>query len=188
MKEIRIGRHPQNDIVINDPCVGRNHCKIAQDGKGSFLLTDLNSINGTFLNGKRIRGTVRLSQNDVVRIGNTTLPWRNYFSIEQESFPPTVVQPFDHPSSNYPSNPTPRYERVVDRPLVDIPSEMNIKKEEHIISADVRKKGDDFSVGFRRKMGDNIGNHLGNTIGCIGSIILIIIFIAIIVAIGRGCS
>ncbi len=180
MKQVNIGRNTSNDIVIEDPCVGRNHCTISQDNTGAFLLTDLNSTNGTYVNGKRINGTVRISVNDVVRIGNTTLPWKTYFSSTKTPIPETVVQPA---SSQY----TPQTPHE-NRPLVDIPSEMNIKKEEHIISADVRKKGDDFSVGFRRKMGDNIGNHLGNTIGCIGSIILIIIFIAIIVAIGRGCS
>jgi hypothetical protein len=79
MKIITIGRNPGNNVVINDPLVGRNHCQIIQDDYGNFSLVDNNSTNGTFVNGQRRQGQVRLNPSDIVRIGNTTLPWMSYF-------------------------------------------------------------------------------------------------------------
>ena len=74
MKTITIGRESNNDVVINDPCVGRKHCQIIMNNDGNMRLIDLNSKNGVFVNGKRISGEVSINKNDIVRIGNTTLP------------------------------------------------------------------------------------------------------------------
>ena len=79
MKVITIGRSTQNDVVINDPYVGRNHLQIIQKDDGAFYVVDFGSKNGTYVNGRKVRGEVLLSPNDVVRIGNTTLPWKDYF-------------------------------------------------------------------------------------------------------------
>ena len=80
MKIVTIGRRPQNDITINDPKVSRYHCEIMQHDDGSFSIVDIDSLNGTFVNGRRIYGEVALNPSDVVRIGNTTLRWKQYFS------------------------------------------------------------------------------------------------------------
>lgn len=79
MKIVTFGRHPQNTVVVNDMTVGRNHAQITQHDDGHFTLLDLTSKNGTFVNGKLILGEVILRPDDVVQIGRTTLPWRNYF-------------------------------------------------------------------------------------------------------------
>jgi pSer/pThr/pTyr-binding forkhead associated (FHA) protein len=73
MRIINIGRASDNDIVINDPMVGRRYCQITVDDNGNMRLTDLGSVNGTFVNGRRISGEVSINRNDIVRIGNTTL-------------------------------------------------------------------------------------------------------------------
>lgn len=81
MKEIKVGRSSSNDIVIsNDQYVSGTHCQFIKDDNGNYWLIDLNSSNGTFVNGVRRSGKTRLSSNDIVRIGNTTLPWLNYFN------------------------------------------------------------------------------------------------------------
>lgn len=80
MKIIRIGRSTQNDVVINDPFVSGSHCQIIQDGQGSFVLIDTNSSNGTYVNGVQRHGEVRLNPSDIVKIGNTILPWQTYFN------------------------------------------------------------------------------------------------------------
>lgn len=85
MKIITIGRHPDNDIVIKDPTVGRQHLQIMQHDNGHFSVLDLNSKNGTYVNGKRIYGEVGLSPNDEIQIGRTILPWRNYFVFSTQS-------------------------------------------------------------------------------------------------------
>ena len=59
-KTIRIGRASDNDIVLIHPSVSRNHLELFYDGEGNVFLTDLNSANGTFVNGQRIVGSVQL--------------------------------------------------------------------------------------------------------------------------------
>lgn len=92
MKVIKVGRSSENDIVIqNDAYVGRTHCEFIQDDSGNCWVVDMNSKNGTFVNGVRRSGKTKLSSNDMVRIGNTMLPWRNYFQ-PAERVPGTVVK------------------------------------------------------------------------------------------------
>ena len=93
MKVITIGRTPKNDIVIDDVQVSSNHLQIVQDENGYCSAVDLGSTNGTFVNGRRIIGEVRLQPNDVVQIGNSILPWQNYLNS-----PPTT-NPFTAPES-----------------------------------------------------------------------------------------
>ena len=82
MKIVTIGRDENNDIVIDDPLVTRmGHCQIVSDDHNAFYLIDTNSTNGTFVNGMRVTPGVKtaLNRTDIIRIGNTTLPWRSYF-------------------------------------------------------------------------------------------------------------
>lgn len=94
MRIIKIGRELDNDFVIQDPYVGRHHLELIQDDGGNFFARDLNSTNGTFVNGHRITGEVSLSSQDIIRIGTTTLPWINYFANSND----TVVEPVAKPS------------------------------------------------------------------------------------------
>lgn len=80
MKIIKIGRSSSNDVNINDSLVSRSHCQIIQDDNDNFRLIDTNSSNGTFINGTKRHGEVHLNKSDIVRIGNTTLPWQTYFN------------------------------------------------------------------------------------------------------------
>ncbi len=80
MKVITIGRSSKSDVVIHDAYVGRVHMQIVLDNDGNIYAIDMNSTNGTYVNGQRIYGKVRLQKNDIIRIGNTTLPWQKYIS------------------------------------------------------------------------------------------------------------
>ncbi len=51
---IRVGKAPENDLVLDDETVSRAHFEIVRDGKG-WLARDLGSTNGTFLDGAEIR-------------------------------------------------------------------------------------------------------------------------------------
>lgn len=68
-KRIKIGRDTNNDWVIDDPNVSRNHAEILQNSGGSFEIVDLKSMNGTFLNGQLIKREP-LKTGDIVRIGS----------------------------------------------------------------------------------------------------------------------
>ena len=64
----RIGRRPDNDIVLDDDDVSRYHAVIIDTG-GSFVISDLRSTNGILVHGRRIRTTATLTDGDHLRIG-----------------------------------------------------------------------------------------------------------------------
>ncbi|HEY5611346.1 MAG TPA: FHA domain-containing protein [Thermoanaerobaculia bacterium] len=67
-RAMRIGRDPGNDIVLRDPKVSRHHAEIIFE-KGFFVLYDLSSSNGSFVNGKRVR-VAPLIPGAALRLGN----------------------------------------------------------------------------------------------------------------------
>jgi pSer/pThr/pTyr-binding forkhead associated (FHA) protein len=64
-----IGRSSQNSLMITDLAASRFHCKVLPN-EGSFLLVDLDSTNGTFLNGERLSGSRGLHNGDQIKIGD----------------------------------------------------------------------------------------------------------------------
>lgn len=65
---VTLGREAINEIVLYDPEVSRRHTEISyQDGR--FIVSDLGSTNGTFVNGRRIGGPTPLSDGDVIEMG-----------------------------------------------------------------------------------------------------------------------
>ncbi|MFH0800461.1 MAG: sigma 54-interacting transcriptional regulator [Pseudomonadota bacterium] len=67
----KIGKRETNDMVVTDKTVSRNHLEI-EYASDSFLLRDLGSTNGTFLNGSKVKEAY-LSPGDLVKVGNTTM-------------------------------------------------------------------------------------------------------------------
>jgi SARP family transcriptional regulator, regulator of embCAB operon len=65
----RIGRSPDNDIVLSDAKVSRHHAVIADDGR-TLLITDLGSANGVRVRRKRIDPSAKLHHGDRIRIGD----------------------------------------------------------------------------------------------------------------------
>jgi hypothetical protein len=65
--EIIIGRADDCDVVINDRQVSRRHARVRQDGD-HYVLEDLGSKNGTFVNGQEITGQHVLKNDDEVQI------------------------------------------------------------------------------------------------------------------------
>jgi pSer/pThr/pTyr-binding forkhead associated (FHA) protein/NADPH-dependent 2,4-dienoyl-CoA reductase/sulfur reductase-like enzyme len=68
----KIGRGPKNDLVLNDPEVSGQHAQIQRDASG-YLLEDLQSSNGTFLNGARLSAPARLAGGALIKVGKTQL-------------------------------------------------------------------------------------------------------------------
>jgi len=68
---ITIGRVDTNDIKIENLAVSREHAKIVQD-EDRYIIEDLNSLNGTFLNEKRVMKGI-LRNNDEILVGKHTL-------------------------------------------------------------------------------------------------------------------
>jgi hypothetical protein len=68
---IRIGRVPDNDIVLADLDVSRHHAELRRNPDGSFEITDLDSHRGTYVNGERITRKV-LTEQDIISVGHAT--------------------------------------------------------------------------------------------------------------------
>lgn len=66
--QIIIGRDASNGVAINDAEVSRKHARMMFQG-GKYVLEDLGSTNGTFVNGQRLAGPVVLKAGDVVSLG-----------------------------------------------------------------------------------------------------------------------
>ena len=69
-KVLRIGRAPDNDVVISDLSVSRHHAELRRVGD-TYQIGDLNSHNGTFVNGQRVV-SAPLTEGDIVGIGPST--------------------------------------------------------------------------------------------------------------------
>src|ERR687884_1689944 len=78
--KLTIGRPSRNDICVSDPFASRLHAELRREGD-NILLVDNGSANGTFLNGQRVSGTIRLEPGDLIRIGETQI---EYKTEEQE--------------------------------------------------------------------------------------------------------
>lgn len=79
MRIIKIGKASSNDIVINgDTTVSRVHMQMFIDDEANVFVTDLNSMNGTFVNGIKISESVKLNTYDILRIGNSLVNWKEY--------------------------------------------------------------------------------------------------------------
>jgi len=72
---LTIGRKEGNDLVIDNQAVSGSHARIVKEEQ-DFSVEDLNSLNGTFINGKKVSKYI-LNNGDVILIGNHTL---EYFS------------------------------------------------------------------------------------------------------------
>lgn len=94
---ITIGRHGDNDIILTDPQVSRHHAEVYVQG-GRWIIRDLESANGTFVNGQRIVEPHLLHHADVVRVGPSSLQVELQAGIARqdtlvERVPPPVAAP-----------------------------------------------------------------------------------------------
>jgi hypothetical protein len=69
-----VGRHRNNDIVVSDPKVSSFHARIDRAAEG-FVLVDLKSRNGCYVNGKRVE-SAPLNTNDEIRMGTARLMYK----------------------------------------------------------------------------------------------------------------
>ena len=91
-----LGRDPGNDIILRDPKVSRHHAEIVFE-RGFFVLHDLASANGTYVNGKRIR-VAPLTHGARLRMGNTYGRFSEELPTESDAAPLAApVEPFDQP-------------------------------------------------------------------------------------------
>lgn len=66
--ELVIGRSPDSDLVVEDPSVSSRHAAIRWDGE-TAVIVDLGSVNGTYLNGKKLESYAPLTNGDQLGFG-----------------------------------------------------------------------------------------------------------------------
>jgi hypothetical protein len=69
---LKIGRTAPADVILADAKVSRSHCKVELKDNELYVL-DLNSTNGTYVDGERVSGTAMLPLGSALKIGNFTL-------------------------------------------------------------------------------------------------------------------
>ena len=69
---LKIGRSPPADIILSDRQVSRSHCFVELDG-AALKITDLNSTNGTYIDGERINRSALLPVGSVLEVGKVSL-------------------------------------------------------------------------------------------------------------------
>jgi len=128
---ITIGREAGNGIVINDAEVSRKHTQFVFQG-GKYIVTDLGSTNGTFVNGQRLTGQHILQPGEVISLGeqinllfesiaqidpNATMLSSNRAPVMPKAVPPApkpqpvtpppAPQPVNSYAGQVPAGPTP---------------------------------------------------------------------------------
>lgn len=71
-----VGRAPDNSIVVPDQFISSHHARIYKSKKGEWVLEDLGSTNGTYLDEKQIAGPVIIKPGQLIRLGATSFELR----------------------------------------------------------------------------------------------------------------
>ena len=69
---VQAGRHPESDIFLDDVTVSRRHAELARTG-GAWIVRDVGSLNGTYVNRQRIEDQAPLANGDELQIGRFKL-------------------------------------------------------------------------------------------------------------------
>src|SRR6476659_3749485 len=94
-----LGRHPNNSIQLLDKIVSKEHCIIELRGD-HFVLRDLGSLNGTFVNNQRVSGESPLKHGDEIALGST----RGRFDDGTAPLPPLAPPVSGQPAWGPPAN------------------------------------------------------------------------------------
>jgi len=113
-----VGRDPGNDIILRDPKVSRHHAEVVFE-RGFFVLHDLASANGTYVNGKRVR-VAPLTHGAKLRMGNSMGRFSEELPTESDAPSLYAAEPYEQPmpppsassSDNLEMLPTSGHERV----------------------------------------------------------------------------
>lgn len=100
--EITIGRVAGNDIIIPHPQVSRSHARLSWDGQ-NFILQDLGSTNGTFVNGVRITDPTPLQPGDVINLGELPLAY------QAPPLSPAAIEALEETQAGFPAQAKPGY-------------------------------------------------------------------------------
>ncbi len=88
---LAIGRDGANDIIIDHPLASRRHARLEHNENGYFVC-DLESTNGTYLNGERIEGTHPLHNQDRIWIADTEIVFNDPEATQKGPLPIEILK------------------------------------------------------------------------------------------------
>jgi pSer/pThr/pTyr-binding forkhead associated (FHA) protein len=109
--ELLIGRGVSGEGRLSDDAdLSRRHARLARDARGRVTIEDLGSANGTFVNGRRVRGRQAINVGDSVRVGSTTLQLTEVGPARSPAAPapPAPARATPAPAAPAPVRATPR--------------------------------------------------------------------------------
>jgi pSer/pThr/pTyr-binding forkhead associated (FHA) protein len=81
---LRLGSYPDNDMIIESEGVDWHHLELFCDSDGNVFITDLNTKNGTFINGEELSGYALLKLGDKVVLGrHYVFRWESFIRSEE---------------------------------------------------------------------------------------------------------
>ncbi len=86
-----VGRDSANDIIIDHVLASRRHARLERNETG-YYIHDLNSTNGTFVNGDIIKGAYLLADQDQIVIADTIITFRDPEATARGPLPPEVLR------------------------------------------------------------------------------------------------
>lgn len=89
---ITVGRSHKNDVILNLPYVSEHHLQLFRDKDGNIFITDLDSSEGTFINGVRLNGIALLNPKDKVKLGTELFHWKTLYPDLQVIEPITEIK------------------------------------------------------------------------------------------------
>ncbi len=99
---LSFGRGTENDIVLDDTQVSRNHARLIRQGD-EVIIEDLGSTNGTLVNGKPVMGQQVLQPADIISIGSSVFGVKGFaapttigvtqISMDKRTYPPPAASP-----------------------------------------------------------------------------------------------
>jgi len=88
---LKIGKALDNNVILNIPFISDYHLELFQDIEGNVFMTDLNSLNGTFVNGRKLTGFIMLNPKDEVFLGSGyKFQWENILQDSTSSIKETA--------------------------------------------------------------------------------------------------
>jgi pSer/pThr/pTyr-binding forkhead associated (FHA) protein len=126
--EMYIGRDISNDIVINDAEVSRKHVRFIAQGD-QYVIEDLGSTNGTFINGQRIAGPHALSSGESIQMGENVVLVFETMAYDPDStavMTPREAATMDTGSEEPPVMPEPEPEPFPAATMADEPAPMSM--------------------------------------------------------------
>jgi len=114
-----VGRSDDNNLVLPDRWISRNHAMLQGMESGEFYLIDLGSRNGTFVNGRRVSVPVILRDGDLITFGQTEI---SFFYPQAKTQPalPTVAVAGSSPDQEYTATAMLHVRRLISVMVVDI--------------------------------------------------------------------